>query len=127
MDWKHNQWFGLGAAVLLVGAIIWLFMWTTSPPSSTLDIKGPSFQCESTQKFFVVPISEIQNNTETYSTYFDSTEAVLCRVCGQKDAYHMFFCKDPECNKWYKWGQAISVSTLARCPKGHEIDTAEYP
>jgi hypothetical protein len=126
MDWRHNQWFGLGAAVLLVGAIVLLFMWTTTTPPTHPGAKGLTFRCESTNENFIIPRADL-DNSDVYLKYFGAKGPVDCKICGKVDAYHSFFC--PECNLWYKWDvvpQGID-SLNPRDPKGHDVDANEYP
>jgi hypothetical protein len=120
MDWRHNQWVGVGAAVcLIVGiALVFLYMGGTGTPSGVGS--GMNFQCESTSETFKVLGKDLEK-WEVYDKYFNKpNQAVACKVCGKDDAYWSYYC--PTCQQWYKFRpQDVNVDLLL-CPKEHEIE-----
>jgi len=132
MDWRSNQWVGVGAAVLLVAAIVFLFYYTTGTPTTPGGVAPGeevimTFQCESTGEVFGLTSQDLEN-LETAETYMtgDVSEAKPCRICGAEDAHAVYYCK--ECDKWYRYtsAQGRSAGTLT-CPEGHAVGKLMSP
>ena len=126
MDWRHNQWVGVGAAVLLVVGVVGVFMYVNSSGTRVTDEAsgaGLVFECESTGQTFFISNSDLDDE-DTYTTYLaHAGEAVLCKICGKVDAWQVYYCPVDQKYFRYKKGQADLQSVT--CPNGHEIEGAD--
>lgn len=120
MDWKNNQMVGIGAAVVLILAIVGLFMLNSGKstgPGGTSKSPNFTFLCKSTGQTFVV------NSDDTYSGKGQEYGqgggiAVTCKICSQKDAYEAYYC--PTCKKWYQLKPGDALLQTVFCPEGHD-------
>lgn len=125
MDWRSNQWVGVGAAVLLVVAIVFLFYYTTSGPTTRSGIAPGeevifTMRCESTDQLYTITDNELKD-LEVYERHYENpAEAKPCEICGAEDAHWVYYCRT--CDKWYAYSsdQARGGGTLM-CPEGHII------
>jgi len=127
MDWRHNQWVGVGAAVLLVVAIVGLFLWMQSGGGSLATGIGPGmiFQCDATKETFVIPGKDLDKE-DVYLAYFNRAGvAAPCKIDDQNDAYWVYWC--PQCKKYYKVNRTQITSDSTRCPEGHPVDIYLMP
>ena len=122
MDWRNNQWVGIGAAVLLVVAIVGIFLWSTGDSASRAASRMQTYQCKSTGETFQVSEKEMED-MDTYVKYTPEMtgDPVECKICGEKDAYMVYFCPDPECNKYYPYEVRHGMADFIRCPEGHTV------
>jgi hypothetical protein len=127
MDWRHNQWVGVGAAVALVLGVVGLFMYvnrSTTPTAGTFDAGGAGllFQCDSTGQTFFIPVKDLDDEA-TYEKYFGRIpEASPCKICGKTDAYQVYYCE--VCQKYYRYKRGQDEQTTLHCPLGHEVGAA---
>ena len=120
MDWKHNQWVGVGAAILVVVGIVGVFFWL-SKPAAMGSQGGLMFLCEGTNGTFNIPGADLEKE-KIYMKYFNKpNQAVECQLDGNNDAYWVYYC--PTCEKYYQYtpSQASASSGGLYCPKEHEI------
>lgn len=121
MDWRHNQWVGIFAAIFVIGGIGVLFWWMNRPPLALGEnATGPTFQCESTKETFRVPLAALEN-AETYQRFQKPYGSpVQCEQCDNVDAYQVYKCE--ECGGlYYKYKPGEEASNVIRCPKGHLV------
>lgn len=119
MDWRNNQWVGIGAAVALVLAIVVIFLWGSASKDNPALTRGYTFRCESTGETFFITEKAIED-METYETYMlPYGQATVCKSCGLDDAYRSYFC--PECDKWYHYEPRHEQSDFVRCPEDHAV------
>ena len=122
MDWKHNQWFGLGAAAVFIIGIALVFLWNNQPPDLPVDAQATwKYQCDSTKEVFEVPVKDFEQRDVYLKFHVPMGTAVECAICGKIDAYQVYWC--PECNEYikYKAGQAATNEIV--CPNGHSVPT----
>jgi predicted RNA-binding Zn-ribbon protein involved in translation (DUF1610 family) len=125
MDWRNNQWVGLGAAGLLLIFIVIIVMYVSQSSQSRLAAMegGMQFKCDACGETFIVGWGEL-DDYDTYKTYKDKYgQAVPCRECGEVAAYQSYYC--PQCDKWYKYKRSQQTADLVVCPEGHNV-AAEY-
>ena len=123
MDWRNNQWIGLGAAgLLVVGIIITVWYIGGGGRETAIDKAGGlHFLCESCEGTFNVPLAALENEG-VYDTYMvKSEEPAICKLCGDESAYRYFFCPDPACEKWYKHKMSADANDRTVCPKAHIV------
>ncbi|MHC4712957.1 MAG: hypothetical protein ACYTAN_06760 [Planctomycetota bacterium] len=122
MDWRNNQWVGLGAAGLLVVGIAFLFWYTFGSGDTALErARGDTFKCDACDVVFAISMKEMVDNDDLYLTYFGKFgEAVPCRECGEETAFKVFYC--PKCEEYGKYTvEDASGFSEPRCLKGHQI------
>ena len=124
MDWRHNQWVGVGAAVLLVVGVVGVFMYVNRTgaglPSGADAGQGLTFECESTGQTFFVSDDDLENE-DTYTTYFQQVAVpVPCKSCGKTDAYLAYYCRTEQ--KYYRYKKGQNEAQMVSCPNGHEIE-----
>jgi ribosomal protein L37AE/L43A len=121
MDWRNNQWIGLGAAGLLVVGIAILFWYTFGGETAVERQADEVFKCDACDVVFTLSMKELIENEELYNTYFGKYgEAVPCQQCGEVQAYKVYNC--PQCEELYKYTAEHAWSgEVSRCPKGHDL------
>lgn len=120
MDWKNNQWVGIGAAALLVLAIVGIFTFRGAPGGGKIGTLIYTFKCKSTGETFNYTSDQIESmSTEDFAEYMEpyGTPA-KCDKCGDKDAERNYFC--PKCEEWYPYEPKHDMGGEVICPKGHE-------
>ncbi len=119
MDWRHNQWVGVGAAVLLVVGIVFVFFWTGRKNSAIAESRKYFYLCDSTGETFTKTEKDMENDENAEKYLVEAGSPAYCDICGQDDAHQAYYC--PECQKWYAYTRSqMSASTLY-CPKKHII------
>lgn len=124
MDWRHNQWVGVGAAVLLVVGVVVVFMYVNSSgtglPTGEAAGQGLTFQCESTGQTFFISDADLENE-DTHTTYMNQTGVALpCKICGKTDAYQVYYCRTEQ--KYYRYKKGQDLLQVVTCPNGHEVE-----
>lgn len=124
MDWKNNIWTGvIAVAVVIAGAAgLYFYVTRTGSAAVALDSLPPwKFQCETTGEIIKVSMRELDDSAETYERYrVDYGTPADCPVCGNKDAYRVYFCA--RCNKYFKYQAGEEASSSIKCLDGHPID-----
>lgn len=119
MDWRHNQLVGVGAAGLLILAIVGIFMWNSNSDDPAAG-RYMTFQCKSTGNNFQVTMKEVDASAEAYSKYNgDFGVDTDCKLCDKKDALRVFHC--PTCDTWYPYRAGQEMSSTITCAKGHVV------
>lgn len=120
MDWRHNQWVGIGAAILVVAGIVFLVMFMGREPNTgRQQAVGLTFLCESTNQTFQIPAKDLED-FDTYMKYFNKGgQKVECKVCNQVDGQWAYYCS--ECQKFYVYKKGQENVDQLLCPEGHEI------
>ena len=122
MDWKHNQWVGVGAAILVVAGIVLIFTWLSRSGPGTKESSGTVYLCDSTNESFVIRDKEFES-FDVFKTYHAKAETGLpCRVCGKEDAYWAYYCQ--VCQTVYKHKKGDDLRDTITCPKGHVVDAS---
>jgi hypothetical protein len=121
MDWKNNQAVGVGAAVLLVVAVVVVFMWSKgSPEEKMAQQRHTTWLCKSTNTSFTVSETELRDlsNYTAYMVKFGVD--TKCKACGKNDAVRAYYCQT--CKQAYAYPADYSEAlVMDKCPKGHEI------
>lgn len=118
MDWRHNQWIGVIAAVAVVVGIVGVFIYLTRT-SASRDFGGITFMCESTQQTFNVSDRELDSmDGVTKWGSLDQVDGFACKNCDKQDAVKVYWC--PTCQKWYPFKRNQLTAESVRCPEGHE-------